>query len=230
MTDSVTGQNPDTNPETEQDSESGEPAAPASGSPREPTTAPAGEDNSDAPEASSDEETSEVAKLRREAARYRTQLRKEQETRARIEREHAEAKLSEDERKDKRLAELERRDAEREAAWAEDRLGREVERAASALRFHRPERVLALLDRDRVEFEDGRPTNVGKLVSALAKSDPYLIAGAPAVTSPTNASAKGAVETDAERVARVRGVGARPDRGIPSGNVLHAVASSIEEG
>jgi len=57
-----------------------------------------------------------------------------------------------------------------------ERLERAVDRAASKLGFIDPDDAVRLLDKDQIEYDDGgKPTNVEKLLKALAAAKPHLV-------------------------------------------------------
>lgn len=86
-----------------------------------------------------------------------------------------EAQLSEIERITKQHTELQQQHAALMTELQEARMHQTVERAASKLNFVvPPEMVVRLIDRE-IEYENGRPTNVEKLLEKLAKSAPDLI-------------------------------------------------------
>ena len=89
------------------------------------------------------------------------------------------AKLSEEERIARRLAEAERRSAELEAELREQRLRSAVLAAAGRL-SDEPEILLALLDRDAVEWApDGTPKGLERQLKAIVEAHPKLARSAP---------------------------------------------------
>lgn len=117
----------------------------------------------------------ELRETRAEAAKYRREARSLTEAAQAAEN----AKLPEQERKDRRLAELEAA----QKGWDRERKDWRTEKAvvqtAVRLGYRDPGDAYALLDRDALEFdENGNPTNVEKLLEALAETKAYLT-GAP---------------------------------------------------
>lgn len=106
----------------------------------------------------------ELAEARREAARYRTDLRKA-----------TDGQLSEAERLQRRVTELE---AEREQVLARERersIRYAAIEAASKLGFRDPDLAVRLIDPAAVELrDDGTPKNVEKLLSEVLARSPYL--------------------------------------------------------
>lgn len=107
---------------------------------------------------------------RREAAKYRTEARKLAEAQTAAD----EAKLSELEKATKRVAELERQQAESQVRDQERTVQLATLEAASRLNFRNPDLAYRLLDRSEIEFDDGKPKNVEKLLKALLEKEPYL--------------------------------------------------------
>jgi hypothetical protein len=117
----------------------------------------------------------ELAELRRSEARYRTENKKLLEAAQAAE----DAKLSEEERIARRLAEAERRSSELEAELREQRLRAAVLAAAGRL-SDEPEILLALLDRDAVEWlPDGTPKGLERQLKAIIEAHPKLARSAP---------------------------------------------------
>ena len=117
----------------------------------------------------------ELAELRRSEARYRTENKRLTEAQQAAE----DAKLSEEERIARRLAEAERRSAELEAELREQRLRAAVLAAAGRL-SDEPEILLALLDRDAVEWApDGTPKGLERQLKAIVEAHPKLARSAP---------------------------------------------------
>ena len=113
----------------------------------------------------------ELAEARREAAKYRTDLRKV-----------TDAQLSESERLQRRVTELE---AEREATSVRDReraIRLAALEAAAKLGFRDPHLAVRLVDPSAVEVsDDGTPKNVERLLADVLARSPYLARpGAPA--------------------------------------------------
>ncbi|MGB9591316.1 MAG: phage scaffolding protein [Candidatus Kryptoniota bacterium] len=127
-------------------------------------------------------DTEYVRKLRAEAAEYRKRLR-ELESKVKAE---EEAKMTEQERLQKRLAELERKETEYQQSLQARTLEYEVKLHAARLGVVDPEAAYRLLDLKQVEFdEDGKPTNLEKVMKDMVTKKPYLLGGSPSV-SPTN--------------------------------------------
>jgi hypothetical protein len=117
----------------------------------------------------------ELAELRRSEARYRTENKRLTEAQQAAE----DAKLSEEERIARRLAEAERRSAELEAQLREQRLRSAVLSAAGRL-SDEPEILLALLDRDAIEWTpDGSPKGLERQLRAIVEAHPKLARTAP---------------------------------------------------
>ena len=127
-----------------------------------------------------------VRKLRAEAAEYRKRLRElERAIKA-----HEEEKLSEHERMQRRVAELERERYEYELRLREHTLRYETMLRARELGIVDPEAAYRLLDLAEVEYdEDGRPTNLERLLRDLVRKRPYLLGSAGAsATNPGRAT------------------------------------------
>jgi hypothetical protein len=117
----------------------------------------------------------ELAELRRSEARYRTENKRLTEAAQAAE----DATLSEAERIARRLAEAERRSTELEEQLREQRLRSAVLTAAGRL-SDEPEILLALLDRDTVEWApDGSPKGLERTLKAIVEAHPKLARGAP---------------------------------------------------
>lgn len=112
----------------------------------------------------------DAQEARQEAARYRTERKGLQNRVTEMERAgESEAEKAERERQE--------RDAELEGLREKVRdmeVGGAVRDAAAKANAHNPERVWGII-RERVELgDDGKPTNVGELVTELKRTDPYL--------------------------------------------------------
>jgi small-conductance mechanosensitive channel len=123
-----------------------------------------------------------VRKLRSEAAEYRNRLR-ELEGKVKAE---EEAKMTEQEKLQRRLAELERKEAEYQQVLQARTLEYEVKLQASKLGVVDPDAAYRLLDVKQIEFDDdGKPTNLEKVLKDLVAKKPYLVSSG-GVPSPTN--------------------------------------------
>jgi hypothetical protein len=117
----------------------------------------------------------ELAELRRSEARYRTENKRLTEAQKAAD----DATLSEQERIARRLAEAERRSTELEAELREQRLRSAVLTAAGRL-SDEPEILLALLDRDAIEWAaDGTPKGLERQLKAIVEAHPKLARTAP---------------------------------------------------
>lgn len=155
----------------------------------------------EAPEIDVEAMRKELAEARREAAKYRTNLRKyEQEQQAK-----ANESLTAEERYKVELATLQQRLASAEQA-AQDRLVRSaVVTAAARAGFVDPDDAVALVDRGALEIsEDGAVAGVDDAIRAIAKAKPYLVR--PKATSSPAAPAGGPqAPTDAQLRAELFG-------------------------
>jgi hypothetical protein len=123
-----------------------------------------------------------VRKLRAEAADYRKRLR-ELEGKVKMD---EEAKMTEQEKLQKRLAELERKEAEYQQTLQARTLEYEVKLQASQLGID-PDVAYRLIEPKQVEYDDdGKPTNIPKILKELAAKKPYLVASGGVMPSPTN--------------------------------------------
>jgi hypothetical protein len=113
----------------------------------------------------------ELAEARREAAKYRTDLRKV-----------TDAQLSESERLQRRVTELEQERAESAARDRERAIRLAALEAAAKLGFRDPDLAVRLVDPTAVEVSDeGTPRNVERLLTDVLARSPYLARpGAPA--------------------------------------------------
>lgn len=129
-----------------------------------------------------------------------------------------EAELSEADRLAKRLKDLENKEAtwqsEREAIIRNHReqLGKyQVMLAAQKMQFKDPEDPFVMIGIDSIEFDDnGEPTNIDALLTALVEKKPYLIDGtgnpkAPPAT-PKATTAELSEEQKRKQAARLRGL------------------------
>lgn len=131
----------------------------------------------------------EIAELRRENAKHRTE-----NNSLRTFKEQQEAStLSETEKANKAKTDAEARATTLEAQLKETRLRGDIERAARKLSIQDEDAAYRLLDLDQVTFDDaGKPTNIEKLLSDLAKAKPYLVAASGSGGSPANPNRGGA--------------------------------------
>ncbi len=117
----------------------------------------------------------ELADARKEAAKFRTQLRGFEKTEA----DRKAAELSEVEKRDARIRELEDHAAQSQQRTRQYALRDAVEQAVNKeqLALTAPlGDVLRLLDADAIEWDDnGAPKHVGALVKALVADRPYLV-------------------------------------------------------
>lgn len=120
-----------------------------------------------------------------------------------------ESQLSETEKLQKRLAELEQARAAAETQARETLIKSAIVAAAARLNFVDPEDAYSLVNKAAVEFENGQPANVEKLVKDLAESRKYLIKSSNPALATFNPSGNGGpvAETDAQKRARIYGGG-----------------------
>lgn len=115
-----------------------------------------------------------LAELRKENAGHRTKLKKFEEDEAL----RAQAQMSELEKAQKQAADsLEQQEA-LAAQLFEARVRQDVADKISKFNFIPSARTIAnllLADDEAIEFEDGRPTNIEKLLGELAKREPDLV-------------------------------------------------------
>ena len=121
----------------------------------------------------------EAKKLRSEAQNLRKRLKAIEDQTAAEKLAQEEATMSEVEKSKKRVEESNKRiqDAEARNQQLQQKLvASEVKIAAQAQGFHNPARISALIKDDLEYGEDGMPSNLDRVLTALAKSDPYLLA------------------------------------------------------
>ena len=112
--------------------------------------------------------TAKLAALERDNAKYRREIKGFQD-----------ASLSEAERMSAENSELKAKVADHERTIRDQSVRAAAQDAASKLGFRSPALAYRLLDRDAIDFgEDGAPRNVEKLLTDVAKADPYLLSGA----------------------------------------------------
>src|SRR5258707_648180 len=115
-----------------------------------------------------------LADLRHENAGHRTKLKKFEEDEA----QRTQAQMSELEKAQKQAADLETARDEMAAELYEARVRQDVADLVSKFNFIPSAKTIAnllLADDDAIEFEDGRPTNIEKLLEKLAKAEPDLV-------------------------------------------------------
>ncbi len=115
-----------------------------------------------------------LADLRHENAGHRTKLKKFEEDEA----QRTQAQMSELEKAQKQAADLETARDEMAAELYEARVRQDVADLVGKFNFIPSARTIATLllaDDDAIEFEDGRPTNIEKLLANLAKAEPDLV-------------------------------------------------------
>jgi len=130
-----------------------------------------------------------VRKLREENAAHRLKLR---ETEDKLKAYDAE-RLSDAEKLQKR-AEKAEADAKAHAAdLLNARIRIEIERQARKLSIVDEEAAYRLLDTDTITFEDGKPTNIEKLLTTLVQSKPWLVgdAGGASASNPNRGRGAG---------------------------------------
>ena len=149
-------------------------------------TPPAGDPADTSPQAgeSHNQDTislDEARKLRSEAANLR---KREKEVLAQLkayqdkEQQTKDAELSELDLSKKQLAQLQEQHEQLAAELYEARVFQDVGRLASKFNFMISSDTVArmlMLDEDKIEFENGKPTNIEKLLDALAKREPDLV-------------------------------------------------------
>lgn len=112
-----------------------------------------------------------VKSLRAEAAKHRKEA---ADTAARL-KALEDASLSDAEKRDKRLAELEARSAAWDTEKQELLTRQAVASVATRLKIVDPDAAYALMDRSLITIQDGKPTNIDELLTALVKAKPYLL-------------------------------------------------------
>jgi hypothetical protein len=210
-------------------------AAPASGAgDPPPATPPAAAASSGSQTAGdpppTDPRERELAEARREAAQFRTELRKLQDQAKAAD----EAKLSEQEKLTRRVAELEQQLTAREAAARSTRLSAAAQTAAAKLGFADPEDAERFLDAAAVEWStddgDGRPKNVQQLLQKVLEAKPYLRASGPQAPNLGQGS-RGQASLTLEQVRRL--AAERPDefnRRFEAGEFREAMAATAGRG
>lgn len=125
----------------------------------------------------------ELRKVRREAAKYRTELRKLQEAQA------APAATGDDdvERLRADLAATRSQMAERERLFQEQTLRSAVVGAAARAGFNDPDDAWRMIDHEELEIDEaGQVQGIDDALQALRKAKPYLVRGSAPQVAPTN--------------------------------------------
>jgi len=123
-----------------------------------------------------------------------------------------EAQKSELQKAMDRVAALQQQSAEVEQKYANTVLRANIEREAARLGFNDPGDAYSIIDMAKLTIaEDGAVSGVAEALKELSDSKPYLLRKETPRIPPTNPG-KGAAqkETDAERRARLRGIGNMP--------------------
>jgi hypothetical protein len=162
-----------------------------------PTPAPGSAKGPAAP-LSLEEATKRLAELEHAHGNAKEELDRHRKFRASYDKQQVEAEAAKKAAEDAQLAEIDRvkkQYAEEQSARAalelelqETHLQHIVEREAQDQNFIHPALIVRLLDSSELEFENGKPANVKKLVEKLAKTMPELIRAstpAPATLAPT---------------------------------------------
>lgn len=114
----------------------------------------------------------EVKELRAEAASHRTKAREFEDKLKAYDTE----KMTETEKLQKRAQEAEQKAADADNRVKQTNLRLEIERQARKLNIVDEDAAARLLDSDAIKFgDDGKPTNVEKLLQQLVKDKPYLV-------------------------------------------------------
>ena len=146
-----------------------------------------------------------LAETNRENAKRRKQL----EAYEQAEAQRKQESMSELEKAQAALAELEKRAADAERGRKQALLEKAVIAKAGALRFNNAEDAIRFLDPERLEIgDDGQVIGLEDALKAIAKDRPYLLQqpGQVGATNPGRGNVEG--ETDAQKRARLWGVGA----------------------
>lgn len=146
------------------------PPPPADGPPPDPPPEP---------KLGHDEAIAELAKVRAEAAKYRTENTKL----TAAQKAAADAKLSDEEKRTARIAELEAKVIETESKAKDRAVYAAIVDAAARLGAGKPQMIQRLLDPAAIEYDEaGDPKNIDALVSAFLKVNPEFTstAGRPA--------------------------------------------------
>src|SRR5258708_927860 len=115
-----------------------------------------------------------LAELRHENAGHRTKLKKFEEDEA----QRTQAQMSELEKAQKQAADLQAQQEALAAELYEARVRQDVADLVGKFNFIPSARTIAnllLADDDAIEFDNGKPTNIEKLLEKLAKAEPDLV-------------------------------------------------------
>ena len=154
----------------------------------------------------------ELEKLRKalaETNRENAKRRKQLEAYEQAEAQRKQESMSELEKAQAALAELEKRAADAERGRKQALLEKAVIAKAGALRFNNAEDAIRFLDPEKLEIgDDGQVIGLEDALKAIAKDRPYLLQqpGQVGATNPGRGNVEG--ETDAQKRARLWGVGA----------------------
>ena len=154
----------------------------------------------------------ELEKLRKalaETNRENAKRRKQLEAYEQAEAQRKQESMSELEKAQAALAELEKRAADAERGRKQALLEKAVIAKAGALRFNNAEDAIRFLDPEKLEIgDDGQVIGLEDALKAIAKDRPYLLQqpGQVGATNPGRGQVEG--ETDAQKRARLWGVGA----------------------
>lgn len=144
----------------------------------------------------------ELKKVRKEAASYRTKLRKAEEA----DEARKKAEMTETERIKAELAEAQTKAAEAEKQATETMLRMSVVSAAAVAGFNDPSDAWSMIDQATLEVsEDGTVTGVDEAIAELLKGKPYLAKSNKGTITPTNPQSGPQSESDADKRARIYG-------------------------
>lgn len=146
------------------------PVAPVAEPPVSPPSAPVADQPAADPLRDATAIQKELEAANREAAKYRTELKRLQDAQKAAD----DAKLSDQERLTRERDEFKARLEAAEAHAKTASLRSHVVTAASRLGFADADDAMRFLDADAVEWKDDAPVNVGKLLDDVIKSKPYL--------------------------------------------------------
>lgn len=157
----------------------------------------------------------ETKKARREAAKYRTSLRKLEDADA----ERKKAEMTEAERIKAELVEAQAKAAEAEKRATETMLRMSVVAGAAKAGFNDPMDAWSMIDVTTLEVgDDGMVTGVEDAIMGLLKDKPYLAKQAQGSITPTNPQGGTVQETDDQKRARI--FGARKSSFFDGGGVM----------